>query len=158
MMVARGRQAHVPAFGSEPTEQVRVVIEHTDDAARFVEERVLRDAGYEVVGCGGPGELPGAACPVTLGGDCPAVAEADIVVTSFRVESRAGAEILRALRRRYPEVPLVVEAPPAAVQRYPEELEGCYVIYPLTAERLVAALAEVRGVKRRAAEWPGACV
>jgi DNA-binding NtrC family response regulator len=128
----------------------RVVVENVDGAERFIEQAILEDAGFEVVGCAGPAELQDSTCPVTAGSDCPAIEAADLVVSSFRVEDPDGSRIIGAIRQRYPDTPIVVEAPPAAVQRHGEVLEGCHVLYPLTAQTLLGAASQILGTAQTA--------
>jgi DNA-binding NtrC family response regulator len=143
------RGAHGPEFDPHPDGRIRVVVENEDFAERFVARKILEEAGFDVVGCGGPAELAGSRCPLTVGEDCAAIRDADVVVSSFRVEGSQGAEILASIRRRYPETPVIVEAPGAAVQGNEALLEGCHVVFPLTAGRLRDTVNEVIGSPSR---------
>lgn len=129
-----------PRFSPSGHERPRIVVENVGRAERFVEKSLLEEAGYDVVTCGGPRELTGERCPLPSGGSCPAVADADVLISSFRAQDPQGTEILGAIRRRYPDTPLIVEAPPAAVDSLGEVLEGCHVLYPLTGQRLLDAI------------------
>jgi hypothetical protein len=135
----RQRTVDPPTWGPRGT-KARIVIENADPAEQWAEDRILREAGYEVLTCAGPDSLAGRPCPVVLGTDCPGVAGADVVVSSLRVEKDGGRAVITGLRARYPDIPLVVDAPPAAVADHADALEGCHVIFPLTARTLVEAV------------------
>lgn len=140
MFNRRPHGQQLPEFTAPSTGRPRIVLENADGAERFIESRILTEAGYDVVGCAGPDELQDHHCPVVEGGDCPAMLQADAVVTSFRVERPEGAAIVRSVRQRYPGLPVIVEAPPAAEERAGDVLDGCHVLFPLTEKRLLAKL------------------
>lgn len=125
---------------SEHEGLARVLIEATDVAKRGVIERVLTDEGFAVQTCGGP-EATDDRCPLASAGECSGVAGADVVVHAMRHSDPRNREVLLAIQRQYPEVPVVVEAPAPLVERYPEDFEFCHVVHqPVSSAELVAAV------------------
>ena len=139
MSIFRKVAPEPPRFPGAPRTAPRVVVENFDYAERYMELEILRVSGFEVVGCGGPDELFVRGCPLLVGNDCFAITDADLVISSLRLEDPADEQIIRSIRERYPRTPLIVEAPPAVVERFTDVLEGCHTLYPLTAEGLLAA-------------------
>jgi DNA-binding NtrC family response regulator len=133
------RRIEPPTWGA-PGTKPRIVIENADPAERWVEDRILADAGYEVVTCAGPDTPRTGPCPLVVGADCPGIAGADVVVSSLRVEKDAGRAVLAGIRKRYPDMPIIVDAPPAAVADHAAALEGCQVVFPLTSVTLLEAV------------------
>jgi hypothetical protein len=138
----RPTAAAVPRFDEERHAAVRVVVEIPDAGDRWVASELLTAAGYEVVSCGGPSDLH-RACPIELGEGCPAIADADVVVSSLRADVARHGGILAGLRARYPETPLIVEAPAMVATAHADVLEGCEVVFPFTAETLRTRIDEV---------------
>jgi hypothetical protein len=136
----------VPRFGEDRDATVRVVVEIPDPGDRWVASKLLTEAGYEVVSCGGPSDLD-QRCPIELGEGCPAIADADVVVSSLRADVVRHGGILAGVRARYPDTPLIVEAPAMVAAAHPDVLAGCEVVFPFTAEtlrtRIDAVLARV---------------
>lgn len=121
--------------------QPRVLIEAVEWGTREHIAAVLRDEGYETVGCPGP-EGSGERCSLAAGHGCGAAEEADVVVHALRSWDLRNVEALRALRRRLPATPVVVEASSAEVVQREDELAGCIVISaPYSTPDLVAAVA-----------------
>src|SRR5271167_572079 len=87
----------------------RVLVEHPDEATGLAIASGLRFAGYAVAVCPGP---PGRGqCPLTGPAGCAPAHDADLVVCSLGYEHDAAREVLRELRTRYPDTPLLVEVP-----------------------------------------------
>ena len=131
-----------PRFPDAPAGRARVVIEGSDGAVRDAIGRMLADAGHEVVDCGGPESLRTGRCPLEQGATCPGIEAADLVVSSFPTGSPRERAILAAIRRRHPDTPLVVEAPPVTAQRFSGVLKGCVVLPRFTMEGLRRAVEE----------------
>lgn len=137
-----GRRERQPSWG-ERDERQRVLVENPDFGVGFAIERVLEDAGYEVAVCGGPDSLRGHECPLVFTGACELVSGADVVVHSLNPDRSAHAEVLRALRAKHPDTPIVVEVPGPSASRHEGLLDGCVVVpFPATRESLVGAVAE----------------
>jgi hypothetical protein len=126
----------------------RVLVEHPDEAAGLEIASGLRFAGYAVAVC--PGPAGHGRCPLTGPAGCAPAHDADLVVSSLGYEHEAAREVLRELRTRYPDTPLVVEAPSDADAGLRELLGGCHQLpAPATPEQIVAA---VQGLSGQAAE------
>ena len=120
----------------------RVLIEAAEWGTREHIASILRDEGYETVSCPGP-EGSGQRCTLASGHGCGVAEEVHVVVHALRSWDLRNVEALRALRRRLPATPVVVETPAAEAARRKDELAGCIVIEsPYSAPDLVAAVAQ----------------
>lgn len=125
-----------------------MLVEHPDEAAGLAIASGLRFAGYAVAVC--PGPAGHGRCPLTGPAGCAPAHDADLVVSSLGYEHEAAREVLRELRTRYPDTPLVVEAPSDSDAGLRELLGGCHQLpAPATPEQIVAA---VQGLSGQAAE------
>jgi hypothetical protein len=122
----QGRPARVPQFTSGG-DRPRAVVEDADPTGRRATERELRREGWEVLGCCGPETLARRRCPVEEGRGCPAVRDADLVVTTLRDERGRLPGVLRGLRETHAEVPVIVRAPAHVAHARRRDLEGCEV-------------------------------
>lgn len=119
----------------------RVLVEAAEWGARATIESELRAAGYRTLSCAGP-EGTGRRCPLASDQGCGAAEHADAVVYALRTTDARNLEVLRSLRSRLPNTPVVVEAPAPVVARHPEDFAGCTVVAPpLTQPGLLAAVA-----------------
>lgn len=119
--------------------QPRVLIEHTDESAGLALAATLREAGFAVAVCPGPEQSE--RCPLTGPEGCAVAHGADAIVSSLGLERPETREVLRALRARCPETPLVVEVAPAQEAEWWDFLEGCeLVVSPVAPEELVAVV------------------
>jgi hypothetical protein len=117
----------------------RVLIEQADEDRSAALAGAFRMAGFAIAICPGPG--PGDRCPLAVDAGCAAAVDAHAVVSALGVGSPEAREALAALRLRAPGVPLLVEAEPGAVTRWPELLGGCDIVAPsATPEQVVAAV------------------
>ncbi len=117
----------------------RVLVESPDEAIGLRIASGLRFAGYAVGVCPGP-QRPGQ-CPLTGPAGCAPAHDADLVVCSLGYEREAALEVLRELRSRYPDTPLLVEVPPHIDADLHELLSGCHTLpAPATPEQVVAAV------------------
>jgi hypothetical protein len=64
---------------------------------------------------------------------------ADVVVTALGLERADSRDVLRGLRTRYPDTPLVVEGSAGDRLELSETLEGCTVVAPDTESQAVVA-------------------
>ena len=122
-------------------DQPRVLIEATEWATREQIASILPRRGLRHRRLSG---ARGVRATVTLaaGHGCGVAEEADVVVHALRSWDPRNLEALRALRRRLPATPVVVEVPAAERVRREQELIGCVVIEaPYTPPDLVAAVA-----------------
>lgn len=118
----------------------KVLIEAAEWRTREHIATILRDEGYETAACPGP-EGSGQRCSLAAGHGCGVAEEVDVVVHALRSWDLRNVEALRALRRRLPATPVVVEASAADADRRQDDLAGCIVISsPFTAPDLVAAV------------------
>jgi hypothetical protein len=122
----------------------RVLVEHPDEATGLAIASGLRFAGFAVGIC--PGPHGHAKCPLTGPAGCAPAHNANLVVCSLGYEPGAAREILRELRTRYPDTPLLVEVPVDIDAELLELLDGCHSLQtPATAEQIVAAVRELAG-------------
>ena len=125
-----------------------MLIEHPDETAGLAIASGLRFAGYAVAVC--PGPLGHGQCPLTGPAGCAPAHDADLVVCSLGYEREAAREVLRELRTRYPDTPLMVEVPSGIDAEVRELLDGCHQLpASATPEQIVAA---VQGLSGHAAE------
>ena len=117
----------VPRFTGSAGDRPRAVVEDADPAGRRNAERELRRAGYEVLGCCGPETLARRRCPVEEGEACPAISDADLVITTLRDATGRLPRVLRRLRETHADVPTVVRAPAPVAHGLRHELVGCDV-------------------------------
>jgi hypothetical protein len=119
--------------GDHGHDQVRVVVETTDEALALSDFRRYRDAGLDVTVCGGP--VGDERCPLVEGGGCAPAGQADVVLFGLGVPG----DILAAHRAQHPSVPVVVEvrrddAPPA-------DVDGCTVLpFPSSVDEQIRVL------------------
>jgi hypothetical protein len=115
----------------------RVLVEHADPVVR--EELVddLRARGYDPIGCGGPADR--GQCPVLSQEPCPAVQQADAVVTGL-VDDRPGRMIARTMLDLAPGRPLLLAGSPEVIAGLEPELRRRAV--ELRADAIEAALEE----------------
>lgn len=136
---ARDRGSEPPAWGAR-TGQRRVLIEHADAGTRQRLESGLRARGYDTLACPGPDQRDG--CPLLGQTICPAVAQADVVVTGL-ADDGPGRVVATTIRYHYPDRPLLIEAGPGVRRNLDPTLHGHLV------ERLevddIAAMAEAMG-------------
>jgi len=121
-----------------------VLVEHPDEATGLEIASGLRFAGYAVGVC--PGPAGHGRCPLTGPAGCAPAHDADLVVSSLGYEHEAAREVLRELRTRYPETPLLVEAPSQMDADLRELLDGCHQLpAPASTEQIVAAVQSLSG-------------
>jgi hypothetical protein len=122
----------------------RVLVEHPDEATGLKIASGLRFAGYAVAVC--PGPRGHGKCPLTGPAGCAPAHDADVVVCSLGYEQEAPREILRELRTRYPDTPLVVEVPSSIDADLRGLLDGCNRLSaPATPEQVLAAVQSLPG-------------
>ena len=122
-----GRRRRVrPTAWSGPAQGPRVLVEHADHATAAATENVLRSAGYTVAGCEGPG--PAGPCSLVADGSCAEAAEADVILYGLRVWDDDERAVLRELRRRHPDTPVVVAVPQPRLDDVVGHLDGCHVL------------------------------
>ena len=109
----------------------QLLVESPDPVLAISNFDAFRDAGFEVMVCGGPG-VDAHECPVVRGEPCPLMAAADVVLFDLDGEpprrsemlTASRSEVLAAMRANRPELPIVVmSAAPAAGggQRLPDD-------------------------------------
>jgi DNA-binding NarL/FixJ family response regulator len=104
----------------------------------------LRFAGYAVGIC--PGPRGHGRCPLTGPDGCAPAHDADVVVCSLDYTRENTREVLRELRTRYPDVPLLVELPAGIDLELAHLADGCEKLpAPATPEQVVAAVRRIAG-------------
>jgi DNA-binding NarL/FixJ family response regulator len=121
-----------------------VLVEHPDEATGLAIASGLRFAGYAVGVC--PGPRGHGQCPLTGPAGCAPAHDADLVVCSLGYEREPAREVLRELRTRFPDMPLVVEVPSETDAELRELLDGCRQLpAPATPEQIVEAVRILAG-------------
>ena len=116
-----------------------------DDYARF------RAHGFETAVCTGPSC---GACPLLHGASCRLLDEADILLTTIDLRDPNSRSVLRTIRSRHPEVPVVVRVAGRVAQHgfgKDELLDGCEVIVPGAG-----FIDQVGALRRALARWSDA--
>ena len=122
----------------------RVLVEHPDEATGLAIAAGLRYAGYAVGVC--PGPHGHGRCPLTGPAGCAPAHDADLLVCSLGYEQDGAREILRELRMRYPDTPLLVEVPAQVDADLAALLEGCHRLSaPASPEQIVTAIQSISG-------------
>lgn len=108
----------------------RVLIEHPDPNEALELASAIRQAGCSVYICRGPerGADPPTRCPLHKLEPCVAVEGADVVVTALDLADAGGAGVVRGLRTRYPNKPLIVAATASQSIELADVLEKCTVV------------------------------
>lgn len=121
--------------------RLRVLVEAPVPFAFSVKE-AAHIGDCDVRMCSGP--LNGNACPLLAGEACPALADADVVVTSLGLDAEENRSVLHGIKTVHPHLPVVVLAWRSDVERYGHLMEGCHVaLFPWTLRKLQRAVAEV---------------
>ena len=92
----------------------RVLVEEEDDAVRAAIVEMLKDAGFESVGCGGPDTQSSGHCPLENHEECGATTQADVIFCSLRMSDPRNRQILKGLKRLHRNTPIVVRGTKAA--------------------------------------------
>ena len=124
---------------------LRVLVEAPSPLSFPVKE-ALALPGAQVTHCAGPPRGLGLPCPVTVGCACWRAEAADVVVAALGLGDSEGGDIVRCLRDRYPDLPVVVLAWQSDVLAGRADIEGCeVVVFPWTTRKLHAAIRRVTG-------------
>lgn len=131
----------------------RVLVEAEDKAAAFARLRILETAGYQVAWCPGPESHLFRQCPLARSRQCPLVDSADVVVTCLEIGRPSTRQILTAMGRAHPELPVVVETTAETAEQWAQVVgRHRVVVAPATSRHLVAAVSEA--LRSRASEPP----
>jgi hypothetical protein len=147
-MFSEGSTARGQAVSMKPQpwrwSHPRVLVEHPDEATGLAIASGLRFAGYAVAVC--PGPRGHGQCPLTGPEGCAPAHETDLVVCSLGYEREVAREVLRELRTRYPNTPLLVEVPSEIDAELRDLLDGCSQLpAPASPEQIVAAVQSLPG-------------
>lgn len=138
------KQIKPPKFSDQEEnqeERCRVLVEESDSVKRGAITRLLNDAGFEAIGCGGPKEHPGKRCPLDGGNGCDAAAGTDVIFFSFHMADPESRKILKDLKRLHPKTPIVVEIPKPQAMGHHGLLVGTHIAYaPVTRRSLTEAI------------------
>ncbi|MAG04682.1 MAG: hypothetical protein CL406_08800 [Acidimicrobiaceae bacterium] len=119
----------------------RVLVEEEDDAVRAAIVEMLKDAGFESVGCGGPDTQSSGHCPLENHEECGATTQADVIFCSLRMSDPRNRQILKGLKRLHRNTPIVVEVPKPQAASLHGSLIGTHVVYtPITRRSLTKAV------------------
>lgn len=138
-------------MGAEKLQPKRILLVHHDIDTADQQADSLRQQGYVVEQCSGPGSY---ACPVMRGDPCPAVERADVLVYDVwsTGESDGGKRLIEGLRDLYPDKPVILTAPGMELDWV--ETQGPHAVVPLvgmaTGQRLKAAVDQALSTQRPA--------
>lgn len=135
--VAIGTTGRMPVWPRHHDRR-RVLVEAS--GARWRAEEAVRDAGFQVAVCPGPGPR----CPALRGEPCPLAADADAIVLALDLQDPRARALVRAHRSCHPAVPLCVETP-ARGTPVPLPAGVVHVDRGSSDADLVAALEDVTG-------------
>ena len=123
-----------------------VLIENARGDARRAQQDDLVAGGFDVTTCAGPGRLAGdPGCDLVTTGGCALVEAADVLLYDLDLDEPTDREVLRAVRRMRPELPVVVEVPGDTARRHRDVLEGCTVVMPYSPARVRQAVCSAVG-------------
>lgn len=119
----------------------KVVIESPRSDAASAQADALAAVGVDAVVCEGPEDHP---CPLLVGEPCDLVESADAVLFDLDLDRLDDRQVLRALRARYPDLPVVAEVPTATWRRRQHDLAHLTVVVPFsvghTRDAVLAAI------------------
>lgn len=119
----------------------RALVECDDPVVQDGLVRALRQHGYAVAACAGPHARAAERCPLVDHGSCGLVTDADVVVHTLDAADPGHREVLAAVRRHAPDVPVLVESTGSG-----NGPEGCEILrYPLTTGSVIDAVDRVCG-------------
>lgn len=122
----------------------RVLVEDDHRSLAISDFSMFDKAGFDVAVCSGPGGSP-RDCPLLRGQECGAVAGADAVLHGLDPELGIAA----AIRRRHPDVVVVVEQQRRADGSLPMVPDGCVpLVYPCSVNGQVDALRRALASRR----------
>ena len=117
----------------------RVLIVHHDPDMADHEADSLRRRGYTAIECSGPNYQ---SCPILSGRECPAIADADVLVYDAFSASSDSERLIAQIREFHPGVPLVLVDQGMPLSWI--ETAGAHSVTPLvgvpTGERLASAV------------------
>ena len=127
-----------------------LLVEDPNASLEGADFSAFRDAGFDVTICGGP-ERRGQRCPLVLHGVCGLAADADVVLFGRGIEEPGSRAILRSLRARFPETPVVVRLPVQADPARVELPHGCVALaFAASVEGEIGLLWKTLGVSKAA--------
>jgi hypothetical protein len=148
------RQVHrsSAAVPDRPGPPWQLLVESPDPLLAISNFDAFRDAGFQVMVCGGPG-LDAHECPVVRGEPCPLMAAADVVLFDLDGEpprrsemlTASRSEVLAAMRANRPELPIVVMSAAAP----PDAATDCPTIRPITSVG-----GQVTALQKAVLQWP----
>lgn len=111
---------HQRAYPARKGRRPRVLVETADRALLISDYRFLRDAGFDVALCGGPGHDT-SRCPVLRGEECDLVTRSDVVLHALD----PNLQIAGAIKAAHPELPVVVQRPRRREEASVSVPDGC---------------------------------
>lgn len=122
----------------------RLLIEDARPALAVSDFFLFQDAGFDVAFCGGPGGDP-RACPLLRGERCLLVDGTDVVLHGLN----AGLGVAAAIRREYPELPVVFEQERQQDGTAEPVPDGCIPLrYPCSVHGQIDALLRAEAAAR----------
>lgn len=140
----RPRRRRTSPSGWEGTRSGRrILVEHGDEEVRDLLRRQLVEHGYRVATCAGPVDLGDhVECPVLSDQRCPAVDDADAIISGMDLTLAANRQLVAALAADEPHRPVIVD-PRLRVADDPEAVRGDHHLYRTVVAPLVRRLHDV---------------
>ena len=134
----------------------QVLFETPDPGEAFACWRLLGRSGYEMSWCPGPGGSPSGTCALVASGDCALAERAGVIVSSLGLHHESSRQVLGAIRRRFPETPVIVTTTAAGSRQWASLLTGIRTLFlPVTRRTLLASVEAATGRSRWAQpRWP----
>lgn len=101
------RTRRVPPRWETTARGRRVLVEHTDPRVREALALRLEEHGYRVLTCPGPDRDMGVTCPVLRDATCPAVEEADAVISALDPTDPTSGALVEGIHRTRPHLPVL---------------------------------------------------
>ena len=140
----RRKQPEQKGDWESPPEKPRVLVELDDVTELDAVAGILRDAGYDVATCEGPDRVAHTQCDLARTGACTLAERTDLVYHGLRLTDENHREVLASLGERFPDTPVIVEAPAPALERYADLVRGHHVVrFPATREAVLEAVGSV---------------
>lgn len=136
--------SHPPSLSPQPWPwpAPRVLVEHADAEAVADVVAALRGGGFAVAVC--PGPEHGSHCPLTAADGCAAAQGADVVVSWRPLATPQAREALAALRRQFPDTPVLLVTAPGDAADWPELVAGAAVVDDASPGRILDGVLALR--------------
>ncbi|MCZ7531494.1 MAG: hypothetical protein M5U31_14865 [Acidimicrobiia bacterium] len=130
-------------WGSESGRpRVLLVIDDVTELDAVAE--ILADAGYDVATCEGPDKSARKKCDLLASGTCALVERTDVVYYGLRMTDADHREVVASLAQRFPDTPVILEAPAPTLERFADLVRGHHLVrFPATRDAVLEAVGSV---------------